>query len=163
MDVHARHDDDQDSLRAALSTRRAWLGAAGALGATLAVGAHAEPSGHHQHHAMGARDLIAAAGHCVAEADVCDQHCLAMFGAGDTSLVECAARVRELAALCTAAGKLAAQSSPRLNALLDVCAESCKACEAECRKHEAKHDVCKTCADACVKMVEAIAAHKAMA
>ncbi|MGE3774279.1 MAG: Csp1 family four helix bundle copper storage protein [Gammaproteobacteria bacterium] len=151
---------DRDPTR---STRRAWLGAAGALGAGLAVAARAEDTGHHAHHSAGARDLVAAASHCVTEADVCDQHCLAMFRDGDKSLVDCAARVRELAALCTAAGKLAVQESPRLDALLDVCAESCKACEDECRKHEAKHEVCKTCADACVAMVEAIAAHKAAA
>lgn len=144
------------------TTRRAWLGAAGALGAGLAFAAHAETNPH-AHHAAGPRGLIAAAGHCVAEADICDQHCLAMFREGDTTLAECAARVRELAALCTAAGKLAVQESPRLDALLDVCAESCKACETECRKHEAKHAVCKTCADACVAMVDAIKAHKAKA
>jgi len=159
MDPHAlpiEHDTP-------LATRRAWLGAAGALGASLAVAARAEDMDHHAHHAAPARDLVAAAGHCVTEADVCDQHCLAMFREGDKSLVDCAARVRELAALCTAASKLAVQESPRLNALLDVCAESCKACEDECRKHEAKHEVCKTCADACVAMVEAIAAHRASA
>jgi Cys-rich four helix bundle protein (predicted Tat secretion target) len=160
MDQHSRPADQATPLS---STRRAWLGAAGALGAGLAVAARAEGTDHHAHHPAPARDLVAAAGHCVSEADLCDQHCLAMFREGDTSLVDCAARVRELAALCTAAGKLAAQDSPRLNALLEVCAESCKACEDECRKHEAKHEVCKACADACVRMVETIAAHEASA
>lgn len=155
MNEQSRTDDSPTT------TRRAWLGAAGVLGATMALGAQAADP--HAHHASGSRGLAAAAGHCVAEADICDQHCLAMFREGDKTLVDCAQRVRELAALCTAAGKLAVQDSPRLNALLDVCEESCKACETECRKHEAKHEVCKTCADACVAMVEAIAAHKAKA
>ena len=84
-----------------------------------------------------------------------------MFRQGDTTLAECAQRVRELAAMCTAARQLAVQSSPRLGALLDVCSASCEACEQECRKHEAAHAICKSCADACVAMVEAIKAHQA--
>lgn len=146
-----------------MSTRRAWLGTAGALAAGLAFmpGARAEMD--HAHHASGDQGLVAAANHCVVEAERCDQHCLAMFATGDTSLVECARRVRELAALCVAAGRLAIQESPRLDALLDICGDSCKACEEECRKHEAKHEVCKSCADACVAMLEAIAAHKTSA
>lgn len=156
-------NDESTRPAPSLSTRRHWLGAAGALGASMALAGQAQAADPHAHHASGPRGLIAAAGHCVAEADICDQHCLTMFREGDQTLVDCAQRVRELAALCSAAGKLAVQESPRLNALLDICGESCKACETECRKHEAKHAVCKTCADACVSMVEAIAAHKAQA
>ena len=117
----------------------------------------------HDHHAMsaGSRGLIDAASHCVEEAEICDQHCLAMFAQGDTTLAECAQRVRELATLCTAARQLAVQQSPRLSALLAVCNESCMACETECRKHEAKHAACKSCADACVGMIEAIKTHAA--
>lgn len=157
---------DQDPRAAAdlpSDARRKLLLGASLLGAAAALGSARAADVTHDHHAMsaGSRGLIDAASHCVEEAEICDQHCLAMFAQGDTTLAECAQRVRELATLCTAARQLAVQQSPRLSALLAVCNESCMACETECRKHEAKHAACKSCADACVGMIEAIKTHAA--
>lgn len=162
MNADTGHDTNAIDATPRSGARRTWLLGAATLGTAAALGSVRAEEAPHAHHAMAAagRGLIDAASHCVEEAEICDQHCLETLRQGDTTLAECAQRVRELAAMCTAARQLAVQSSPRLGALLEVCTASCNACEKECRKHEAKHAICKSCADACVMMVEAIKAHQ---
>ena len=44
---------------------------------------------------------------------------------------------------------MAAQGSKHLAKYAKVAMEVCQDCEAECRKHESEHQVCKDCASAC--------------
>ena len=106
--------------------------------------------------AEGGNALLDATVDCQKKAELCLTHCLAMFAAGDTSMAACAAAVRETLATSRALETLAAANSKHQKDLAKVCAEVCKDCEAECRKHQAKMTVCRDCADACAKMIQEV-------
>ncbi|MBI4666946.1 MAG: four-helix bundle copper-binding protein [Nitrospinae bacterium] len=129
-----------------------------ALGAGQALAAEKPAMEGHAHHHMGHgaanQALIDAAAGCATKGEICVSHCMDSFAAGDTSLAACAKSVMETMALCQAVITLAAQNSKNLAATAKVAMAACKACEDECRKHEAKHATCKDCADACVKCYE---------
>lgn len=101
--------------------------------------------------------LADAASDCVRKAEDCLPHCLNMLSTGDTTLASCAQSVRETLAVCQAVASLAASGSKHLSDLAKVCADVCKDCEAECRKHADKHQICKDCADACSRTAQACA------
>ena len=143
--------------------RRQILKGASAVAATaLAVtsfgsSALAEDHGTHQHHHMNSAKNIALAKalhECVAESEVCINHCLDMFKTGDTTLANCAITVQETMAFCAAHAKLASYDSPFLKKMSVLGLEICAACEKECRKHE-KHPECKACADSCTACIKA--------
>jgi hypothetical protein len=60
--------------------------------------------------------------------------------------------------VCVATNRLAQQDANRLRDLAKVCADICRDCEAECRKHEFHHVECKRCAEACAETVKVLAA-----
>jgi len=99
--------------------------------------------------------LVATALDCAGTGEICLQHCLREFTAGQTMLAQCAKRVAEMIPACEALASLAALESQHLAAYAKVCADICQSCEDECRKHESHHAICKECADTCVKLVEA--------
>ena len=120
--------------------------------AAVASSAFAQDQGHeHMHHHGGAprQALIDAASGCVSKADICLAHCHELLAAGDKSMGACTKTASEVLAICTALRSIAAQNAPSLARLASVALDSCKRCEAECRKHEKVHEVCKNCADAC--------------
>ncbi len=131
--------------------RRDFLTAAAAV-ATVAVAAPAYASGHadpgHQH-AGTHIDLARSAADCLVSGDICIAHCLGEFKAGHTELAECAVRVDELTAACTALLKFAATGSRHLPTFAAATSEVCKQCEVECRKHAENHPSCAACAQAC--------------
>lgn len=92
---------------------------------------------------------------CMEAGEVCLEHCLAMFRAGDTTLGECASAVADMLPVCQALSRLAASGSQRLAAYAAVCQQVCEDCEAACRKHESHHAQCKACAEACAKVIAA--------
>jgi hypothetical protein len=65
----------------------------------------------------------------------------------------------DCADLCAATGRLVArQATPdaqlwRLT--LEACAQACRACAAECRRHEVKHAHCRLCREACERCEKA--------
>ena len=131
--------------------RRDFLVAATATAAVTAAGSalagsHAD---HQHHHPKTDEKLSSAAAACVTTGDVCIAHCLDEFKAGRTELAECAFRVEELIAACTALMKLAALRSSELPAFAAATARICKQCEKECLKHAKKHPSCASCAEAC--------------
>jgi len=131
--------------------------AATALAATSLGGtAFAEDHGAHHHHMSSPKntELAKALHACVAESEVCINHCLDMFKTGDTTLANCAITVQETMAFCAAHAKLASYDSPFLKKMSVLGLEICAACEKECRKHE-KHPECKACADSCVACIKA--------
>ena len=129
------------------------------VGAAVAVTSLASPArADHQHeehddHAIESgvpyhQALVDAALHCVQTGTDCLQHCFETFQHGDTSLAECAVKVRELAVSCEALTDFAAHDSEHLATIARAAMEVCAACEKECRKH-AHHKPCLVCADSC--------------
>lgn len=95
--------------------------------------------------------LAAAAADCDARGEACLQHCLQMLMNGDTAMAGCAASVRQMLAACRAIHALALQQSTFVTRMAPVVRDICRACELECEKHAATHDVCRDCRDACVR------------
>jgi Cys-rich four helix bundle protein (predicted Tat secretion target) len=147
-------------------SRRHALRAGGAVLVAGALGgagdARAEPAdphaGHvdHEHGMHGPakhQALIDAAHKCVASAEACVPHCVALLGKGDTSLAECLERVLAMAPVCTAVARVASLEADRLKELVKVCGDICDDCEKACRKHAEHHAVCKVCADSCATFI----------
>lgn len=102
--------------------------------------------------------------HAVAEAITCAIICT---GCADACLSEeepaklarCIRLDLDCADICTAMAAQAMReprtSSERFISLLQLCAESCDACAAECALHQDMHDHCAICARACRKCAQA--------
>jgi Cys-rich four helix bundle protein (predicted Tat secretion target) len=75
---------------------------------------------------------------------------------GDKSLADCMRSVSAMLPVCAAMNRLAIQDAKRLKDLAKVCADICRDCEAECRKHEFHHVECKRCAEACAATVKVL-------
>ena len=58
--------------------------------------------------------------------------------------------------VCAAMNRLATQDAKRLKDLAKGCADICRDCEVECRKHEFHHVECKRCAEACAATVKVL-------
>jgi Cys-rich four helix bundle protein (predicted Tat secretion target) len=109
---------------------------------------------HHQHTIdQGRMRVITHAADCVTKGEICIEHCLQLFKAGDTSVAECAETAHEMLASCTAMGKLASYDSRHLKDFMRVCIGVCEDCEKACREHENKHAECKACADSCADCI----------
>ena len=130
---------------------------AGTFGGVTAAGAaeHAHDHGHH-HATMdaGRMRVVDHAMACIKDGQICVQHCIDLFKAGDTSVADCADSVQEMLASCTAMAQLATYDSRHLKDLMRVCIGVCEDCEKECRKHEDKHAECKACADSCADCIK---------
>ncbi|MEZ5543178.1 MAG: four-helix bundle copper-binding protein [Pseudomonadota bacterium] len=135
------------------------LGAAAALAGSGAAVA-AMPGHDHSMHSAQQPDVLAATNECLDKGRRCIAHCLVSFREGDTSLAQCASKVHEMEAVCAGFAYLLAANSSYLKAYADVCAQVCKDCETECRKHE-EHIECKACGDACAELVDQIKLHLA--
>lgn len=99
--------------------------------------------------------LITAISGCLAEGNLCMEHCIARLSSGDTSMAECARSVRDMLAVCNATQALVSSNSPRKKAAMQLCIDACDDCERACRKHESHHAICKACADACAAVIKA--------
>lgn len=142
------------------SERRSVLIGAGMLGAGVLASAATATSafaGDHKHgHNTGGKHakMVALLHECIRTGDVCIQHCLMEFKAGDTAMADCAKVVLETGAFCAAHAKMAALESARMKEMCELSIKMCADCEKECRKHEKKHSSCKDCADACAACIK---------
>jgi len=64
----------------------------------------------------------------------------------------------ECAAICYATAQLISMNSDQAAQVSKICAASCEACAAECRKHDTDHCLecaaaCEACAAECMKML----------
>ena len=136
-------------------SRRVLLGGAGAVAASLGMGLTGLAGAQeHVHQGTGGdRGLIGAAIHCIEEGEICLDHCMDTFQAGDLELATCARVVNELSIACTALAKLAAHGSNHLKAMARVTVAVCRDCKTECLKH-AQHPECLECAASCDPCVE---------
>ncbi|MEX8517407.1 MAG: four-helix bundle copper-binding protein [Leptothrix sp. (in: b-proteobacteria)] len=147
-----------------MDRRTLFHGATAAALTALAGAAMAADDPHAHHHMHGAgknQELIATASDCLTKGEACLAHCLVLLGDGDKEMAACARSVNQMLAICTALHKVAVQDGTMLPALAKVAAQTCDACEKECRKHADKHAECKACADSCVaclKQCKAVAA-----
>jgi hypothetical protein len=59
----------------------------------------------------------------------------------------------DCAAICAATGSIASRQTLTdaavLRAAIEACAEICRCCGAECRRHAEHHEHCRVCAEAC--------------
>lgn len=109
---------------------------------------HAGHGAHTGHHAADDTTLGVAAD-CLKTGEVCVQHCFMLLGQGDTAMAACARSAYDMLAVTRALLALAAGPSEQLAAQARVALAVGERCEAECRKHEAKHPACKACAESC--------------
>ncbi|WAS92722.1 Csp1 family four helix bundle copper storage protein [Nannocystis punicea] len=115
---------------------------------TPAADPHAGHAGHAGHPASD-DGTLAVALECLKTGEVCVQHCFVLLGQGDTSMAACARSAYDMLAVTRALLALAAGPSEQLAAQARVALAVGERCEAECRKHEAKHPACKACAESC--------------
>ncbi len=136
--------------------RREVLVGAGALAlAAVAKAAPKDKPAAEAHHG-GMQSLVDASADCLKKGEACESHCLGMLGSGDTSMAACSTAVRDMIASSRAVMTLASAGSKHTRALAKACADICKDCEAECRKHQ-QHPPCHDCAEACARMQQEIA------
>jgi|SRR5689334_17138718 Cys-rich four helix bundle protein (predicted Tat secretion target) len=100
--------------------------------------------------------VIEATKRCETVGNACLRHCQRLTRLGDKSLAECMRSVSAMLPVCVAVNRLASQDAKRLKDLAKVCADVCRDCEAECRKHEFHHLECKRCAEACAATVKVL-------
>lgn len=100
-------------------------------------------------------EVMDAISECLRDGEVCLAQCLRLLGNGDTSMADCSKGVQQMLAVCGAVPALAAADSPRLRALLEVCAAVCEDCEAACRPHVSHHPECAACATSCQRCAAA--------
>jgi len=144
--------------------RREILVGAGAVLAAAAAHAQqkkapppAKPADPHAGHHGGASPLVDAAADCVKKGRVCLSHCLTLLGSGDTSVAGCAKSVNDMVALAEALVAVGGAGSKHTAALAKLTADVSRECEAECKKHADKHEVCKACMECCQRLVAAAA------
>ena len=144
-------------VTASMLTRREVLLGMGAVATAAYAGnaISAMPEHDHSKHSPQQPDLLAAANNCVDKGQRCITHCLVSFREGDVSLADCASKVHEMQAVCSAFSYLLAANSEYVKAYAGICEQVCADCEKECLKHE-EHIECKACADACAEIVDQI-------
>lgn len=95
---------------------------------------------------------------CIEHCFDCAQACVvcadACLGENKVELLkQCIRLDMDCADLCAATGNLASRRTGTNEAVLrmalQLCAEACRACGEECRRHADKHEHCRICAEAC--------------
>ena len=88
---------------------------------------------------------------CAQACTVCADACLAEEMVAD--LRQCIRLDLDCADICAATGAMASRrtdaNAPVLAAVVGACAEACRVCAAECRRHAGHHEHCRICAGAC--------------
>lgn len=95
---------------------------------------------------------------CIEECYGCAQTCTtcadACLGEDTVSqLVQCIRLNLDCADICAATGGMASRRTGSnievLRTTIQACAEACRVCGEECRKHAQMHEHCRICAEAC--------------
>ena len=142
--------------RAGINRREMLLGMGAAV--TLAYAGNAVsamPAHDHSKHAAQLPDVLDATNACLDTGQRCIAHCLVSFQEGDLELANCAAKVHEMQAICSAFSYLLAANSTYTKAYAGICEQVCQDCEKECMKHK-EHIECKACGEACAALVDQI-------
>ena len=115
----------------------------------------AMPGHDHSKHSTQFPELLDAANNCLDKGQRCIAHCLASFKEGDLKLADCASKVHEMQAICSAFSYLLAANSEYTRSYAPICEQVCTDCEEECMKHK-EHVECKACGEACAAIVDQI-------
>ena len=151
--------EQKEPSESGISRRDVLLGMGAAATFAYVGTANAAKAGHdHSKHTAQNPDVLNAANACIDKGQRCIAHCLVSFQEGDTELADCASKVHEMQAICTAFSYILASNSSYTKDQSRVCEKVCKDCAKECRKHE-EHVECKACAEACDDIVDAIKLH----
>jgi Cys-rich four helix bundle protein (predicted Tat secretion target) len=156
--MYDREPDAQNDqvMTADIGRREVLLGIGAVVTAAYAGAAVAAMPGHdHSKHTAQLPDVLNAANDCVDKGQRCITHCLVSFREGDVTLADCASKVHEMQAVCTAFSYLLAANSEYIKAYAGLCEKVCVDCEKECMKHK-EHIECKACAEACAGLVDQI-------
>ena len=142
-----------------LSRRDVLLGM-GAIGAAAYSGNALSAMAEHDHskHSAQQPGLLNAMNDCMDRGQRCIAHCLTAFKEGDLELANCAFKVHEMHAICSAFSYLLSANSEYIKAYAPICEKACRDCEKECLKHD-KHIECKACAEACSEVIDQIKLH----
>src|SRR5262245_46564400 len=156
----AKHLSRDDDLKQAVPVSRRSLIAGAAtllagIGQTRAAAAQAAPA-KTSPRASPHQGIVEATKRCETVGGACLKHCQRLTRLGDKSLADCMRSVSAMLPVCTAVNRLAQQDAKRLKELAKVCADICRDCEAECRKHEFHHVECQRCAEACAATVKVL-------
>ncbi len=130
------------------------MGAAAAL-AYAGNAVSAMPGHDHSKHRAQQPDLLDAVNNCLDKGQRCITHCLVSFKEGDVKLADCAAKVHEMQAICSAFSYLLTANSEYIKSYAGICEKVCEDCEKECMKHK-EHIECKDCGEACAAVVDQI-------
>ena len=156
MRDHDQTDQRTREEKHGLSRRDLLLGMGALAAAGYAGNAVSAMPGHdHSKHAAQLPDVLDATNDCVDTGQRCIAHCLVSFQEGDLKLADCAAKVHEMMAICSAFSYLLAANSEYVRGYAAICAQVCEDCEKECMKHK-EHVECKACGDACAALVDQI-------
>ena len=156
MSDHDQLSEEREAQVRGVRRREVLLGIGAAATMAYAGAATSAMKGHdHSKHATQLPDLLNAVNSCVDKGQRCIAHCLVSFKEGDLERADCAAKVHEMQAICSAFSYLVASNSVYVKEYAGVCTRVCEDCEKECRKHE-EHIECKACADACADVVDQI-------
>ncbi|MCR9141846.1 MAG: Csp1 family four helix bundle copper storage protein [bacterium] len=122
-----------------------------------------EPENEHEHghggpHEHSGSGLAGIAGDTASIGKECLSHCIDQLAKGDKTMTDCAHSVRDMITACTALSSFAAANSEYLKSYLPVCKKICADCREECLKHAKHHAICKSCADACERCLDAMKA-----
>jgi len=144
-----------------MKRRNALIGGtalAAALGtmACTARNAGAQHPGH-DHAGHGNDELADAAIDCIRRGNACLAHCIALLGAGDTSVAACATAVEAMKPAMDALAAIAATGNRRTADIARALVKLCEDCEAACRVHADKHPTCRACMESCQRMIAAVA------
>lgn len=90
---------------------------------------------------------------CLAACEHCASSCLAEQDV--QMLAECIRLDRDCADVCALTARYLARDSRFTGPLAQLCAQTCDACGAECRKHADMHDHCRACMEACERCAQA--------
>src|SRR5882757_7108933 len=96
---------------------------------------------------------------CIACARACEECLAACLRESHVAMMaECIRLDRDCAELCWMAAALLQRDSQFAHDLCGLCAEVCRACSAECDKHNVDHcrrcaEICERCAEECGRMV----------
>jgi Cys-rich four helix bundle protein (predicted Tat secretion target) len=150
--------NEQQLPKGTLNRRDVLLGI-GAAAVGIGALAHASEGGDHAGHGSQKKHdhskhspqqptVLDAVNGCLDKGQRCIAHCLVAFQEGDTTLADCAAKVHEMQAICSAFSYLLAANSNHVKAAAALCEAVCDECADECRKHD-HHIECRECAEAC--------------
>ena len=138
--------------------RRELLGVLGATAAGLVAVTGGQANAAQGHQGKAHEDSLKACGDCAKMCDETFHHCYVQVAEGKRDHAKPLHFTSDCAAFCGLASCMIARHSPLMSYSCHACADACKACAAECDKHDSPEmkacaKSCRVCETACREMV----------